>query len=873
MPDRSPSSGHTWSDSLQRRLLALLFLAAAGYQAAYSVSLLSILSNESSHVARPFFLSDGSSRVQIASDAASAAGLRPGDLILSLDGIPYSGEARLTALLDAQRPGGVLTVSVLRAGAPLTLRIPLAAPPTLAHPWVQWAFYCLVHILTPALCLALGFLAVFVRRRDPLAWLLLAMMISFSHLSASSDISIEILWSWLNPWRDAGIAYHALAGALWPISIFLFGIYFPDRLPIDRRLPWLKWILIVPVAASALTGALLAIADSESGAAGQFLAALYHHLSTTAIFIGMAAIGVFFAALGYRQGRAPSPDARRRLRLLSFGSSAAMTPLFFVVIIGLARGFNSVPEWLWIPAFVLLAVFPLTLVYVIVVHRAMDLRAVLRQGLQYALAQRAVRALQLAAIAITVFAVYRLANDPLRNRPEKIAALAAAAALAAGVNSGARRLRLWLDRRFFREAYQAELVLSDLSQRVRTILETKPLLESVAQSLASTLHIERLAMVVERSGRFEVAYGLGFPDPPNVAFAPSGGAASALQRAREPLQVYFDDPNSWVFRDPNLDDSERDRLLRLDSQVLLPLLARDTLLGFISLGPKRSEEPYSKSDLGLLESVALQTGLALLNSRLTEEIADQVAQRERLNRELEIAREVQQRLFPQVLPPVPGLAYDGRCRPALGVGGDYYDFLALPNGALGLAIGDVSGKGVPAALLMASLQASLRSQAIDGRADLARLMQNLNTLIYNATPANRYATFFYAQFDPASRRLSYVNGGHNPPLLFRNADVIRLEEGGPVVGLFPPASYTQASVDLLPGDTLVMFTDGVSEAMNSAGDEWGEESLIASVFECRSLAPADIIARLIEGADRFASGAPQHDDMTLVVVKVAEPQP
>ncbi len=865
MPERS------FPDSLQRRLLALLFLAAAGYQIAYSVSLLAVLSHGQAHVARPFFLNDGSSRVQIVSDAAASSGLRPGDLILSVDGLPYSGEARLTSLLEAQRPGGVLILSVLRDGAPLALRIPLSAPPTIAHPWIQWAFYSVVHILTPALCLGLGFLAVFVRRRDPLAWLLLAMMISFSHLSASSDISAEILWSWINPWRDAAIAYHALAAALWPISMLLFGVYFPDRLPIDRRRPWLKWILIAPVAASALAGALLAVADSESGAAGQLLAAVYHPLGTAAIYIGMAAIAVFFAALGYRQGRAPSPDARRRLRLLNFGSFAAMTPLFIVVIIGVSRGFNHVPEWLWIPAFLLLAVFPLTLVYVIVVHRAMDLRAVLRQGLQYALAQRAVRVLQLAAIAATAFAVFRLANDPLRNRPEKIVALAAAVALAAGVNSGARHLRLWLDRRFFREAYQAEIVLSDLSQRVRTIIETKPLLESVAHSLASTLHIERLAMVVERSGSFHVAFGLGFPEPPDVAFAFSGGAASALQRAREPLQIYFDDPNSWIYRDLNLDPSERDRLLRLDSQVLLPLLARDTLLGFISLGPKRSQEPYSKSDLGLLESVALQTGLALLNSRLTEEIADQVAQRERLNRELEIAREVQQRLFPQVLPPIPGLVYDGRCRPALGVGGDYYDFLALPNGALGLAIGDVSGKGVPAALLMASLQASLRSQAIDGRADLARLMQNLNTLIYNATPANRYATFFYAQFDPYSRLLSYVNGGHNPPLLFRGADVIRLEEGGPVVGLFPPASYTQASIGLLPGDTLVMFTDGVSEAMNSAGDEWGEESLIAAVFDCRSLGPSDIITRLIEGADRFAAGTPQHDDMTLVVVKVGDP--
>jgi sigma-B regulation protein RsbU (phosphoserine phosphatase) len=323
---------------------------------------------------------------------------------------------------------------------------------------------------------------------------------------------------------------------------------------------------------------------------------------------------------------------------------------------------------------------------------------------------------------------------------------------------------------------------------------------------------------------------------------------------------------------PGIDEDQRVRLKALGTQLLLPLGVKEKLLGFVSLGPKLSEEPYSGTDLRLLQSVATQTGLALENSQLTAAIAAEVAQRERLNRELEIAREVQERLFPQHLPPIPGLDYCGACRPALGVGGDYYDFLALPNGKLGIAIGDVSGKGIAAALLMASLQASLRSQAIQGQHDLAALMSTVNKLVYDSSAANRYATFFYAEYDPATLCVIYVNAGHNAPIVFRRHDkgskVIRLDMGGPVVGLLPAAGYQQASLALERGDLLLAFTDGISEAMNVAEEEWGEKSLIDAAQNCDSFSSSEILSRLMAAADSFTAGAPQHDDMTLVVARV-----
>ena len=278
------------------------------------------------------------------------------------------------------------------------------------------------------------------------------------------------------------------------------------------------------------------------------------------------------------------------------------------------------------------------------------------------------------------------------------------------------------------------------------------------------------------------------------------------------------------------EEAERDSIERLNPELLLPLSLNEKLVGIMSLGPKQSEEPFTRTDIQLLDSVATQTGLALENSRLTAKIASELAERERINRELEIAREVQQRLFPQKTPSIAGIEIAGYCRPALGVGGDYYDYFDVGDGNLGIAIGDVSGKGFPAALLMASLRASLRAQTMRGECDLAAIMQNVNTLAYEGSAVNKYATFFYGQFSPESRLLSLRERRPRAAAdLSQGSSVIPLDTGGPVVGLLPCVQYEQGTLRLEPGDIVIALTDGISEAMNPSEEEWGVENLIGCV--------------------------------------------
>jgi sigma-B regulation protein RsbU (phosphoserine phosphatase) len=362
------------------------------------------------------------------------------------------------------------------------------------------------------------------------------------------------------------------------------------------------------------------------------------------------------------------------------------------------------------------------------------------------------------------------------------------------------------------------------------------------------------------------AIGLDFGGP--VALAEESATIQNLLRTNHPATVYRDRPEEW-FTDAG---AEEQTLLRaIHAELLLPMPGRAHLIGLIALGPKKSEEPYTPTDLRTLQSVAAQTGLTLEVAELVRTLADQAAQRERMNREIEIAREVQQRLFPQRIPAIAGVSVAGMCRPASGVGGDYYDLFEMDDGHLGFAIGDVSGKGISAALIMASLRASLRSLVLDDPGDLARMMQKVNRLVYEASSSSRYATFFFATFNPKTREFRYVNAGHNPPVLMKETSgERRLEAGGPVVGLLPLAEYEAQSLILEPGDLLVAYTDGISEAMTADYEEWGEDRMLAAV-PCRPNVPAaEVLEGIFRAADEFTAGAEQHDDMTLLVMKLSK---
>lgn len=246
---------------------------------------------------------------------------------------------------------------------------------------------------------------------------------------------------------------------------------------------------------------------------------------------------------------------------------------------------------------------------------------------------------------------------------------------------------------------------------------------------------------------------------------------------------------------------------------------------------------------------------------------------EKLHREIEYASAVQQRLLPQGPPHLETLECAAVCRAARGVGGDYYDYIAVGESRVGIALGDVSGKGVSAALLMASLQGCLQSYAPQHADAVDNLIASVNRLISTSTDSSRFITFFYGLYDDVRRQLTYVNAGHHPPLLFRTTDdgdrkLVRLQAGGMVIGIFPQSTYQKETVQLHPGDVLVLYTDGVSEAMNTQQEEFGEERLIEIIERNVSLSSQELVAAISAGIDAFSDPSVFRDDMTLMVARV-----
>ncbi|HEX4576531.1 MAG TPA: SpoIIE family protein phosphatase [Edaphobacter sp.] len=247
--------------------------------------------------------------------------------------------------------------------------------------------------------------------------------------------------------------------------------------------------------------------------------------------------------------------------------------------------------------------------------------------------------------------------------------------------------------------------------------------------------------------------------------------------------------------------------------------------------------------------------------------AEKLEAERRVARELEIAKQVQARLFPQMLPPLRTLDYAGTCIQAHAVGGDYYDFMDLGRGRLGLVIGDIAGKGIAAALLMANLQANLRSQSAIALDEPHRMLQWVNRLFYENTIDSAYATLIFAEYDDRLQRLRYVNCGHLPALVLkRDGAVERLHATCTVLGLFNEWECSLRECQLSSGDTLVLYTDGATEACNEAGEEYGEHRLIAALQRYRERPSSALLASIADDIQKFSPNQ-QHDDITLIVSK------
>jgi len=308
----------------------------------------------------------------------------------------------------------------------------------------------------------------------------------------------------------------------------------------------------------------------------------------------------------------------------------------------------------------------------------------------------------------------------------------------------------------------------------------------------------------------------------------------------------------------------REKLEPLGVKAIVPMQIQQELRGVLCLGEKMSREEYSTRDLEFLYSLGNLAIISLENARLFKEAIE----KQRLEDELLIAREIQKGLLPSRLPQIPNFEIAATNISSKQVGGDYYDAISLGHSRYVLAIGDVSGKGTPASLLMANLQASIRA-LVPFNLSMSELTKRVNDLMYENTSSDRFVTFFWGLFDATKGSLTYVNAGHNHPYLVRaDGCMERLEKGGMILGIMNALiPYEEETVDLKPGDFLVMFTDGVSEAMNRNAEEYGESRLEEVLKSVHGKPAQEVLDAIHLDVKKHTGDFPQSDDITLLVLK------
>lgn len=401
--------------------------------------------------------------------------------------------------------------------------------------------------------------------------------------------------------------------------------------------------------------------------------------------------------------------------------------------------------------------------------------------------------------------------------------------------------------------------LVEASKLLNSSLELDRLLEIIVDLAVQGSGTERGTLYILDPQKDElwskVAQG---PDMVEIRLPVGFGIAGTVAKTGEFIRI------ADAYEDPRF-NREVDRISGFRTRNLLTVPMRNKLGAIIGVLQvlNKTAGPFADDDVSFLQVLQTHAAIAIENALLFKEALE----KKRLDRELDLAAEIQRRLLPSSSPEASGLQIAAVSEPCRQVGGDYYDFLVRDGGRLGICIADVSGKGIPASLLMATLRASLRAQA-ENPCGVGEVVRKVNVALFKSSKANQFASCFYGEVSPDRSTLTYVNAGHLPPLQVKaSGEVKQLLGGGTLLGLRERTPYEEVTVPLEPGDRIALYTDGVTDAASPAGSDYGEDRVRARVAEGRSLPVGEALEKLMADVVGFEQGAPRTDDLTVILIE------
>jgi len=760
--------------------------------------------------------------------------VRPGDELVSVNGEPLRNHAHYQYLVARNHAFRDQDVQLRRDGVALHASVRYARTPR-----------ALLLERAGLLMLALAFLTVgmwvYLRRPDT--------------LGALFATNTSILAYFLTDRPASASAFLQLAGEIagdafvlvFPATLLHFFLLFPDRGGRDgARGAWRAARLYVP--GLALTGVSTFLAVRRFTLRPPYEGAETVLLTASAVYFAayvIASLAVFIRS--YRR----SPRAQKqKLRVVIASTLVGLTPFVATTLYASVRGAPSQGS---IVAELCLGLVPLGFGYAILKHGAIELNTVVRKSLFYAL----LTGLLVAGYYVVVHTVGAFLSRELGL--SEFAWMPAAVLVLAIVFAPMRtRLQQVVDRLFYRAEFVYKQEVIDFGRRASRATTHDEILDRFLDRCEALLHPSFAAVYLGGSEKaLPLVRTAGEPAAFPPEFNPDCFLGRYLTRYRTPLLAEFLD-RSW--ERPHLDTASRTVLGLPSLSVCVPIAAPGRLLGLALLGQKRSGLVYGRADAELLETFAEQLSLVVENTELVKSMVE----KERLKSEVMLAREIQRALLPSSPPRHHGVELHGQMVSSTEVGGDYFDYFALDDERIAIAIGDVSGKGIPAAMLMASLQAVFKNRAIKGGLAPAALNQELNDyLIDNAKPG-QFATFFCGVLDLSRSTLTFSNAGQCPALLSTRGFIDRLGNGGMVLGASRLHRFHEGTVAFQPGDLLFLYTDGVTEQTNASGQEFGEERLVHFIRANRNLPPHELQNALLSTITSFGDGR-RDDDVTSVI--------
>jgi sigma-B regulation protein RsbU (phosphoserine phosphatase) len=599
--------------------------------------------------------------------------------------------------------------------------------------------------------------------------------------------------------------------------------------------------------------ALAPIADLFTLTIQVFLAIHRAFFSLVNLGFGIAAVALLIDSYGRMRAR----RLRQQIRSIGLGLASCLL-LYSLASLFPALLNLRISEWarsaLTIAA---LTVGSGSIAYAMVRHKFLDAKLLARRGILYGIASATLVGVYLTVITRLNQLFTQLSGIDARVI-EPVFLIVALIVFQPAVSW----LEEVLDRLLLRDPGDYRNVLRNLARELQTTIDLEDLLSRSIRTIGDALLLRNAYLVaLPRGGDALVRAGAGTPPTPeDVAQLPD--LLHRLPPTADSIRLA--DPV------PELTSADRALLVgRLGASVILPLHSRGETVGALLLGEKLTGTEYTSEDVTLLSTLASQMSVSLQNALLLLERVQVV----RIEEELRLARQIQRSFLHSEFPSTPRFDVHALNVQSKEVGGDFYDLVPAQDGVFVLAIADVAGKGVPAALLSSMIQASLRTQA-GSIGSVGEILRNINTLVYRATAVHQFATFFIARIEGNTLAMTFSNAGHNYPMVVRrDAEPMFLKCGGTVLGVLDGAQYEEERMRLSTGDLVVLHTDGISEAMNREGELYGDERLYALVQSLPDhLTAREVSERILKALGEFLDGEEPRDDMTLMVVRVLEPQ-